>query len=128
MAERVVAGCACLGKVGPGCIGELHGKLVFANLQERVAEFVDGIVANGDGTVTAGVYRFESEALGGFLADLNVLHDDFAVAVGAATAALVQGKGGGDEVGLILGKPVGSIEGDVGLLAAGECELDGALW
>src|SRR5947209_19342829 len=111
MTERVVASLACLGEVGFCGLGELHRKFVFTNFQESVAELVDRVVADWDRTMAAGVDGLYPKALGGLFANLNVLHDDFAVAVGASPTALVQGEGSGDKVGFILCEPVGAVEG-----------------
>ncbi len=77
--------------------------------------------------MAAGIDRLQTVVLHCLLADLDRLHHQLAVAVGAPAAALVQRERRGDQFGPILRQPLRAVEGVRGLLAAGQRQLDGAL-
>ena len=75
---------------------------MIADLRERIGQLVDGVVADRDGAVAAGIDRLQPVVLRGLLAHLDGLHHELAVSVGASAAALVQREGRGDQSGLFF--------------------------
>ena len=88
----------------------------------------DGVVWPGHAAVAAGVCGLDPEILHRLLAHLHGQALRLAIRAVAATAAFVQSEFGHDQLGPVLGQPIGAVEGVGGFLAAGQRQLDGALW
>ncbi len=126
MSQLIAARRTGLGEKRARRIRQLHGKFMISNFGERIGEFVDRVVADGDRAVAPGIDRLQAIILRRLLADLDRLHHQPAVSVGAAAAALIQRKCRGDELRFVLRQPLRTVKGESRLLAAGQRQLDGA--
>ena len=100
---------------------------MIAHFRQRIGEFVDRVVADGNRAMSAGIDGLELIILRCLLADLDRLHHQLAMAVGASAAAFVERERRGNQFGPVLRQPLRTIEGVSGLLAAGQRQLDRAL-
>ena len=77
--------------------------------------------------MAAGVGCLDPVVANGLFADMEVLGNDRALAIGAPAAAFIQDEFGIDQVALVLGQPAGAVEGPAGFLTTGQRQLDRAL-
>ena len=97
-AHLVAARRAHLGEIGARGVGHLHREIRDrGSCHERVGQFVDRVVADRNRAVAAGIGGLEPVILRRLLADLDGLHHQLAMAVGAPAAAFIQREGRGNQ-------------------------------